>query len=595
MTKRAWVSGWILLALALHGRSADDLRIRSPAPPLDVAEWLTDAPAAEFDAESTHAVVFLSSRAPGHPGALDTLLRAAGQCDETAFTGIYTQESEPPAKLLRDLPANLSIGMDRDQTAAARWMYAAGQRAIPTAFLVKRGLIVWIGPLSSLEAAMAFVPRPALPDDSLFPREQWLLFEEYIELVGQRDTDPDLIEKYGREIARRELQDAGAIKDLAVHIIRHPSCRHRDCALALRLIERALALDDPQLDELHDLQAAAHAWLGDYAQAVAAQQRALELNPANLHYAISLEHYQNALDPDAPLHLRVPRFGHAAAVVGTNAYIIGGWSAQGPVSTIESFHAASARTELIEPDLTIRRFHSAVTRRDCVYIVGGIVSGGQMGYSPLTGQFFEEFNPASGERFFLSGPMQSVLRPGCVVAGNRLYLVGGAPLLQKELSSLLQIFDFTTHLWRRGAELPIAREGQAFHYNGKIFAPGGYNGRSAIADFQVYDPPTDTWSLLPPLPQKTSAFQGLVLGDQLYLFGDFDELDRMVAYDFTNAAWSQLELPYKPARHAVAVALGDEVFVIGGNVNAVPPYRSSIQRYSRRQLETAPRIPWTQR
>ena len=130
-------------------------------------------------------------------------------------------------------------------------------------------------------------------------------------------------------------------------------------------------------------------------------------------------------------------------------------------------------------------------------------SAEESNYNNLTK--FEEFNPATGTVRELPDMLVPASRAGAAVVGDKLYIIGGGqtdvgPRLQD-----VQIFDFKTETWSRGAEMPRRREGIVVAYKGKIYAPGGYDYPSAIRDFQVYDPAKNQWSELPKLPVKTSA------------------------------------------------------------------------------------------
>jgi thiol-disulfide isomerase/thioredoxin len=185
----------------------------------------------------------------------------------------------------------------------------------------------------------------------------------------------------------------------------------------------------------------------------------------------------------------------------------------------------------------------------------------------------------------------AVARPGGAVVGGRFYVIGGS-LEDGTRTGAVQIYDFAQGEWSRGAEMPVAREGVVMEHDGQIYAPGGYNGLVAIRNFQVYDPAADRWSKRKDLPVKLSAHHGLVVDGQLYTFGDYDLLDRTAVCDLEQDAWALLDLDYKASRHQGAARLGDEVFVVGGNVSSSAPYLDSIQRYPVAQLAAAPRRPW---
>ena len=293
----------------------------------------------------------------------------------------------------------------------------------------------------------------------------------------------------------------------------------------------------------------------------------------------------------AALALATERFAPASLAVQDVLYVLGGHSDHGLVGDVERFAADSAATEQVPTALRPRRFHAAATHRGKIYLAGGDVWDAAAETGVPTNAVFEEFDPATGTLRPLPDLPVATSRAGAAVAGDRLIVVGGARP-DGTRTGAVQIYDFRTETWSRGADLPVAREGLVCEYRGKIYAPGGFDGTNALRDFQVYDPAQDEWSPLPDLPERTSAHGGAVVDGTLYTFGDYAALDRTAAYDFEKRAWALVDVGYKPARHAAAARLGDEVFVVGGNVQPGPPYLNRIQRFSTKRLAAAHRRPW---
>ena len=578
----------VVVLFAANAASAGELKIGAAAPHLCEVEWVLGGEQWAAPEEGTAAVAFLSATAPNRAETFRQLVRTVEQLDGVKIAGIVRGDGAACVDELGEIPEGLSIGMDAAGSTWRDWMEAARLRAAPTAFLIKRGCVVWMGALEALAGAVAFVPEPPELDRGRFPRDEVALLLEYAERVLERKSDETERREFAEEIRRRAPTDVLEMKHLAMNIVRDITVYHRDSELAVYLIDRALELGGQKEEELLDLKAEACFLMGDAAAAVEAGRQALEMAPENLEYAIRLERYEGAADEAAGLQLRTPRFGLTAVAAGTNVYVLGGWWSLTERARDERFHAGSAWTETVKTGLMARRFHVAGVHGGKVYVTGGLRNYS----SDEEPEALEEYDPATGECKILADLPELVLRAGGVVLDDSFYVVGGALIAQKGVSAGVQIYDFASGKWRRGADMPVAREGQVFAHEGRIYAPGGYDGGKAIRDFQVYDPAQDQWSQLPLLPVKASAFQGAVLGGRLYLFGDFDELNRVVAYDFVTGEWSRLKLPYRPARHGTAVVLGDEIFVIGGNIHAAPPYRAGIQRFSSDELGNASSEPW---
>ena len=59
-------------------------------------------------------------------------------------------------------------------------------------------------------------------------------------------------------------------------------------------------------------------------------------------------------------------------------------------------------------------------------------------------------------------------------------------------------------------------------YHGHIIVMGGEGpGRVALRNVEAYDPATNTWTSLAPLPSGRSSGIGVVLNDKLYFNGGY--------------------------------------------------------------------------
>ena len=61
---------------------------------------------------------------------------------------------------------------------------------------------------------------------------------------------------------------------------------------------------------------------------------------------------------------------------------------------------------------------------------------------------------------------------------------------------------------------------EAATHDGKLYLAGGYlDGENPTDNFWQYDPATDEWAKLAPLPRATAAGSSVVIGDKLYVAG----------------------------------------------------------------------------
>lgn len=89
-----------------------------------------------------------------------------------------------------------------------------------------------------------------------------------------------------------------------------------------------------------------------------------------------------------------------------------------------------------------------------------------------------------------------------------------------------------------------------------------------LDSFVAYDPATDTWTELAPLPEPRHHAALAALGDRLYLTGGgvegFAPRANTWAYDPTADTWTPLAPMPAPRRAHAAVAVGERLYVVGG-------------------------------
>lgn len=146
-------------------------------------------------------------------------------------------------------------------------------------------------------------------------------------------------------------------------------------------------------------------------------------------------------------------------------------------------------------------------------------------------------------------------------------------------------YDTKADAWQKLAGLPAERRragAGAAVYNGKLYLVGGIqNGHASGTTnlFDVYDPATDKWTILPTAPHIRDHSMAAVVKDKLYAIGgrntsihepEFGAFYSKVilevdVYDFKTGKWSILaaKLP-KGTGGGSAVAVGDLLFYIGG-------------------------------
>jgi N-acetylneuraminic acid mutarotase len=136
-----------------------------------------------------------------------------------------------------------------------------------------------------------------------------------------------------------------------------------------------------------------------------------------------------------------------------------------------------------------------------------------------------------------------------------------------------EVYDPATDSWTRRAPMPTARNhlGAAV-IGGRIHAVGGrVPGDMELTTHEVYDPATDAWAEAPPMPTGRSGIAVVAHGERLYVFGGETvrllvrkTFDRAERFDPGTDRWERLP-PMPTARHGLgAASFGDGIYVMGG-------------------------------
>jgi uncharacterized GH25 family protein len=119
-------------------------------------------------------------------------------------------------------------------------------------------------------------------------------------------------------------------------------------------------------------------------------------------------------------------------------------------------------------------------------------------------------------------------------------------------------------------------------HGGKVIRVGGMEPRNKPKDpvenysltlCERFDPATNQWHELPPLPSPRSSHDMAVVGDKLYVIGGWnlqgtkgeEWIDHALVMDLSASepTWQKLEQPFQ-RRALTAAVLGDKIYVFGG-------------------------------
>jgi N-acetylneuraminic acid mutarotase len=179
--------------------------------------------------------------------------------------------------------------------------------------------------------------------------------------------------------------------------------------------------------------------------------------------------------------------------------------------------------------------------------------------------------------------------------GTTIYAIGG---LTPQLNAvgLVYAYDTTTNTWTRKHDMALpAHHIMLAPYNGKIYIFGGfvhvgsdsYVAWHPINNSWAYDPATDTWKALAPMPTPRGAGEAVELDGKIYVIGGansgipghLDQTlfptgpDRVVGtcevYTIASNSWGKCADMPTPRNHYVAAAVNGKIYAVDGRVGAV--------------------------
>jgi len=110
---------------------------------------------------------------------------------------------------------------------------------------------------------------------------------------------------------------------------------------------------------------------------------------------------------------------------------------------------------------------------------------------------------------------------------GKIYVIGGrtahAFITVATNTDIVEEYDPATNMWSGlRAKMPTARSGGGWGaYNGRIYVAGGEVSTPELAGafraVEVYEPATNTWTKMPPMPMPRHGVAGAVLGNRFHL------------------------------------------------------------------------------
>jgi N-acetylneuraminic acid mutarotase len=262
----------------------------------------------------------------------------------------------------------------------------------------------------------------------------------------------------------------------------------------------------------------------------------------------------------APMPL--PRTEVAAATVGNEIMVLGGFTSDRGASTRVDAYSPARNTWRRLPSLPVGVHHAmAVGAGGRLHVLGGYTVDG----IPLRTAFVLE----RGRWRALPRMPFARAAAGAAVAGGKIVVAGGVTGGEPRLARNALSFDLRTRRWSLVSG-PTPREhlGVA-SLGGTVYAVAGRTSGfdTNLLHFESYRPGDRRWRRLPPVPDARGGTGAAGVNGQIVSVGGEEPdgtIEEVLAYRVSSRRWVQLE-DLRTPRHGLGVAaFGRRVYVIGG-------------------------------
>jgi len=198
-------------------------------------------------------------------------------------------------------------------------------------------------------------------------------------------------------------------------------------------------------------------------------------------------------------------------------YVFGGQTSpfSGAVNKAAKFSTSFGKWTMLANMPTARGGNGAVVVNDLIYVVGGMTSAG------TSLKTVEIFDPKTGN--WSSSTNLTIARDnaGVIAIDDKIYAIGGRTRFVNEVLSSVEVFDPSTETWTiLHTQMPTARRSVlALSVDVLVLVMGGESQDKVFASNEMYDVSSNTWYILPPLPEARHGPCGDIIGNQLFLVG----------------------------------------------------------------------------
>lgn len=309
----------------------------------------------------------------------------------------------------------------------------------------------------------------------------------------------------------------------------------------------------------------------------------IEVIPA-LSFASQNACFTVAKVPEAVAKMATPRTEAAYAQVDDALWLIGGWSNNSPITSVERFDlsskTSSSSTAWAAP--VALNGAKAVAIADKIYLLGGFDAQS----NPTDSVYIFDTKTTSWTELDTKLPLAAGY-PSAVVVGKKIYIFGGITgkypaYYVSDVSAQLHIYDTETNQWSQGPDMPTNLAGATADLDpatGLISLYGGYSmpwensGMPAVNSVLHFDPVTESWSQGEPMLSARGGAALVRHEDKVHLLfgrtGGGHKADQGFAdaETFDGSSWQKTVLATVRLTDPAVAIKDDEVFIIGGSTD----------------------------
>ena len=271
-----------------------------------------------------------------------------------------------------------------------------------------------------------------------------------------------------------------------------------------------------------------------------------------------------------------PSSEQAIAELDGHIYAIGGYPpGRVPVSLVQVYDSTTNRWES-GPPLPLPLHHAmAVAVGGKLYVIGGEFEGAGTGRPEVYLDTVYELDPGAGT-WTLKAPMPTGRSAGgAAVVDGKIYVAGGRPPRGQDFA----VYDPAADTWQILPELPTGRNHLAVAaIDGKVYVAGGRFGAGfgseRTAALEIYDPAANAWTEGMQMPLARGGVAGVAGDGCLFVIGgegNYDDprgvFDQNEAYDPRTDSWHALA-PMPTPTHGLGAAafVNGRIHMPGGSV-----------------------------